>query len=150
VGITIDADAEDLRSAPRFLIIRVGGRRWALPLIRVRRVVPSVMVYPVPGSRPHCLGLAQVDGQATPVIDPRALKDGQGIANRGPGRTLVVRVDPGDGDILAVAVDEVVAVVDAADSRSRQEQSGLALRCVTVGGDDIEVLDLGVDLLRSE
>ncbi len=59
-----------------FLLVRSGGACYALPATQVRHVVRGLACHPVPGGRPHLLGLAQYAGE--PLADSRSPRDRRG------------------------------------------------------------------------
>jgi purine-binding chemotaxis protein CheW len=61
-----DAAADDVVE----LVVAVfSGRRWALPLTSVERVVPMVAVSPLPQSPLGVRGAVNVHGDVVPVLD---------------------------------------------------------------------------------
>ncbi len=100
-----------MSTTSRYLLVRTGGRRCALPLDVVRRVVRGLQIYPVPGSDQRLLGLAQFGGEPMAIVDLAALFDEVG-GRHGDGVTVVVgRRSGGDsGSVLGLAVDEVAEV----------------------------------------
>ncbi len=95
-GTGIDA------SGGRYLLVRVGEHECALPLARVRRVVRTLAVQPLPGAAPALLGVAGLRGRLVPVWSLRILLGyPPGEAPRWLARTT-------GEPALAVAFDELV------------------------------------------
>jgi purine-binding chemotaxis protein CheW len=92
------------------------GQRFGLPLSRVRRVIPSVSITPLPGAPAIVAGAINLRGQVIPVIDLRrrlglpersvALDDRFVIASTAR-RTLALVADAVPGVLPAAA--EIVA-----------------------------------------
>jgi purine-binding chemotaxis protein CheW len=62
----------DKAVAPRisqYLVFSVSGREMAISLAQVSEIVPFERVSNVPGTPPYLLGVAEVRGRWTPVID---------------------------------------------------------------------------------
>ncbi|MDH5526861.1 MAG: chemotaxis protein CheW [Nitrospirota bacterium] len=57
----------------RFLKARVGPENFALPILRVRRLVRNPEVMPLPGAPPHLLGMINLRGDLVTVYDLPAL-----------------------------------------------------------------------------
>jgi purine-binding chemotaxis protein CheW len=58
-----------LGSRGELVIFAAGGRRWALPLAAVERVVAMVAIEPLPGGPPGVRGAVDVHGEVLPVLD---------------------------------------------------------------------------------
>jgi purine-binding chemotaxis protein CheW len=54
------------------LLVRLGGRQYALPLASVDRVLPMAYVLSLPDHAEGLLGMLNLHGQVLPVIDPYA------------------------------------------------------------------------------
>ncbi|MBV8715802.1 MAG: chemotaxis protein CheW [Chloroflexi bacterium] len=54
------------------LLVRVGDRRYGLPLAAVERVLPIAAVLPMPDAGEHLLGMLNLHGSVLPVVDPHA------------------------------------------------------------------------------
>lgn len=57
----------------RFLHVSVGPERFALPILRVRRLVRNPEVVPLPGAPPHLLGMINLRGELVTVYDLPAM-----------------------------------------------------------------------------
>jgi chemotaxis signal transduction protein len=120
------------------LVVRVGGRRLAIPVESLRRIVRALQVFPLPGAEARFAGLAQLGGEPLPVMDLGVLV---GAAERtvAPNRLAVVVGIAGEAGehLLGLAVDEAVEVM-AASADDQPTASGR----VRVGGEEIEMFDL--------
>lgn len=102
-------------AGPQFLMVRTGGRRCALPLGMVRRVLRGLQVHPVPAGDRRLMGLAQFGGEPLAVVDLAAIV-GEVGSGHGAGLTVVLgrrRSDSG-ASLLGLSVDEVEEVATLA------------------------------------
>jgi purine-binding chemotaxis protein CheW len=60
-----------MREYSRVVVFRLAGRRYALPLVAVERIVRAVEVVPLPGAPLVVLGLIDMGGRVLPVINLR-------------------------------------------------------------------------------
>ena len=58
--------------AGALLLIKLGDRRYGLPLVSVERVLPMAFVAPLPNSGAGLLGMLNLHGQVLPVVDVHA------------------------------------------------------------------------------
>ncbi|MDQ1724890.1 MAG: purine-binding chemotaxis protein CheW [Frankiaceae bacterium] len=87
-------------------MFELGGRPFAVPLPAVREIVRMAGVESLPGMTPPMIGVLDLRGYPLPVMD---LRD-----EHASGRGDVLVLDGGaNGDPLGVAVDRVLAVLDA-------------------------------------
>lgn len=104
------------------VVFRVGEQRYALPLGAVERVFPMVAVAPLPQAPAVALGVINIHGRVTPVVDIRrrlgtppreyGLADHLLLA-RTPRRTLAMPVDEvlGVREVAQAAVTQPTAVL---------------------------------------
>jgi purine-binding chemotaxis protein CheW len=85
------------------LLVRAGGRLYALPIAHVVEVIRGLPVERIAGAPPHVSGLAVVRGSSVPVVDLGLLAGDRSAA----GRFVSLRV--GDRRV-ALAVDAVLGV----------------------------------------
>lgn len=103
--------------ARQFILFRVGGEGYALPLSRVQEIVRVTPMAPVPLAPACLLGLANLRGKVLPVVSMRrafAQEDGPASeANR-------VLVFDQDGVVTGLLVDQVstIVTVDPAEVES--------------------------------
>ena len=97
--------------ADLLLIVRLAGRRVALPAAGVEAVVELEGITPAPRAAPHVAGLSALRSRVLTVIDGLAsLELGEAPAE-GPLEAIVV---PSGGHTYAVLVEAVEDVVEAA------------------------------------
>jgi len=113
-------DSEHPEGKSHYLLVRSGGHRCAIPVGAAKLVTRAPKVYPLPGSEPRLLGLAQIAGEPVAVVDLHALLDPEGGTGGGHELTVIIR-EPGGGSSLGLAVDEAFGVVAVADKHPRQE-----------------------------
>lgn len=83
---------------------RIGNRRLASGFDQVLEILPLPQVTPVPGARPWLLGLANVRGNLSPVVDLKQFLEGERTVLHEGQRMLLVRQPGGD---VAVLIDEL-------------------------------------------
>ncbi len=89
-----------------YLTFVMGGRDLAAPLDQVREIIRAVGVQPLRGVRAPVTGLIELRGDPLPLVDLRAEPDMGGTGD-------VVVMVPGPEGPVGVAVDRVLAVVEA-------------------------------------
>lgn len=91
-----------------YVTCRVARQAFAFPLEQVREIVRMDRIEPLPGMAAPMAGVLMIRGLPLPVFDLR-----DAAASAGHGDVLVFEVD---GDQLGVAVDQVTAVLSAAET----------------------------------
>ena len=91
-----------------YLLIRVGGDRYGLPIEEVVEVVDNAKAETVPGAQQAVRGIARIRGQMVPVVHLGALLTGCSPPSECAHTVVVVRC--GDGRV-AFEVDDADAVV---------------------------------------
>ncbi|MCW2500050.1 MAG: CheW protein [Frankiales bacterium] len=86
----------------------LGDREYAAPLLSIREVVRLEGLADLPGMTPPLAGVLDLRGTALPVLDLRT-----GATAERRGDVLVLESTP--DHLVGVAVDRVIAVVDAAE-----------------------------------
>jgi chemotaxis signal transduction protein len=123
------------------LLVRVGERRFGLPLGCVERVLPMAEVLSLPGSGVGLLGMLNLHGQVLPVVDPHPPLGAVGPHIEVEHRLVLLK--GGHGRFL-VWVDEVIDVVsgiaDAASAVAAQQATPIIERVLRLGDDMIPVL----------
>lgn len=66
-----DADAASLEQTTRYLVFRVGKDLYGVSLGTVREVIALPEVTPVPSAPPYFLGVVNLRGQVTSIVDLR-------------------------------------------------------------------------------
>ena len=92
---------------PRYLLVEVGGQRFAWELAQVREIVPGRAVTRLPGAPAWVLGLINLRGAVLTVVD---LGGRFGLPSTGVGTVVVIEAD---GRMLGVRVDAVRSVATA-------------------------------------
>lgn len=87
----------------RWVGFDLAGQAYALPILRVREVLPAPVVEPVPGAPAEILGLINLRGRILTVID---LRQRLGLAPARGERYAVMVID-GGGEWLGLRVDAV-------------------------------------------
>lgn len=113
-------DSEHPDSNDHFLLVRSGGHRCAIPVKAANLVTRAPRVYPLHGSEPRLLGLAQIAGEPVAVVDLHALLDPVGGTAGSHELTVIIR-KPGGGSSLGLAVDEAFGVIAVSDQRPPKE-----------------------------
>ncbi|MGO4513428.1 chemotaxis protein CheW [Bradyrhizobium sp. 2TAF36] len=136
----------------RYLTFRSEERLYALPAGQVAEVIRITPLARVPQAPKSLLGLANLRGVVMPVASVRALLGRDETASTSTSRLIVL-----DGAApVAVAVDEVTALVTVAESEIRREDADLA----TLAGEELrgvfqssgkiaKILDIHALLTRS-
>jgi purine-binding chemotaxis protein CheW len=110
---------------PGYVMFRLGQQTFALSLDQVREIVRLSGLEKLPGMRPPMAGVIVLRGNPLPVLDVRAAG-----ASADDGDVLVMDVA---GDAVGVAVDQVLAVLSAAELPSAAEPPAKSLPSYVVG-----------------
>lgn len=94
-----------------FVAFVVAGERYALAAGRVERVLPMAAVSPLPKAPAIALGVLNIHGRVTPVLDTRR-RLGLAPGEYGPSTHLLVART--SRRVVALAVDEVLGVREVA------------------------------------
>jgi len=124
----------------RFLLVRTGALKCALPASDVVRVVRGLISHPVPGSEPRLLGLSQYGGEPLPVLDLHAVVEGIPSGTRHRSTVILGRGQRRDRPLLGLAVDEVLQVVSLASESVASDESGIVAER-TIEDDEVKILD---------
>jgi purine-binding chemotaxis protein CheW len=129
--------------AELLLIVRLAGRRVALPAREIEAVVELEGLTPVPGAPAHIAGLSALRSRVLTVIDSRA---SLGLAaDEGAGAEAIVV--PSGGHTYALLVEQIEDVIEAAgEAGPLQAPPGLgwdrvAQSVVEAGGDLLLLAD---------
>jgi purine-binding chemotaxis protein CheW len=96
--------------AELLLIVRLAGKRIALPAREIEAVVELEGLTPVPGAPAHVAGLSALRSRVLTVIDSRASLNLPGSAQLGTGEAIVVA---SGGHTYALLVEQIEDVVEA-------------------------------------
>ena len=98
----------DLAPDSAMLKFTVGGLNCALPLADVQEITAMVRVTPLPGARPHLLGVIDYHGTPCGVLDVRHLLNLPGAPIQPEQHLVVLRL--GD-ELLAIPCDRAETVL---------------------------------------
>lgn len=134
-----DTEAESLRA----LTVRAGDRWCALPLPRVRRVVRSLKLHPLPGADEEIAGLAEIDGEPLVILSLERLIE----APPGPAGELPVAliVEAGGGprsEVVGLLADEAGDIVGIPTAAIAGPPRGLVRGEARLERGVVKVLDL--------
>jgi chemotaxis signal transduction protein len=125
----------------RILVVRSGASRLAVPTEDVVRVVRDLTCYPVPGSGPHLLGLAQYGGEPLPVLDLQAMVEGAAPGGLRSATIILGRGRERTHSLVGLAVDEVLRVTDLAIVGSPGGNTGLVLGVAEIEGENMKIVN---------
>ena len=97
--------------AELLLIVRLAGRRVALPAREIEAVVELEGLTPVPGAPRHIAGLSALRSRVLTVIDSRASLGLAAEEGEGAAEAIVV---PSGGHTYALLVEQIEDVIEAA------------------------------------
>lgn len=103
--------APHLQTVAAFIVFMVSGTRYALETKFVLEVTRAGELLPVPGTRPHMLGLCSVRGEHLTAIDVSGWVGAR--MERGSAKSLFVVCGISQREFV-VAVDEIVGLLDLA------------------------------------
>lgn len=112
--IIIDPDADN-----RYIIFRVGGELFGIPLLDVREVVEPQPIKYIPNTNPFFLGVCNLRGQIVGVIDLR-IRFGLTVASEERPVLMVFEYSKG---AIAVMIDKIESVSTLPESDIEQNQS---------------------------
>lgn len=102
-------------SAREFVTMSVAGQHFGVPVLRVRDVLDTPVIYAVPLAPPEICGSINLRGRIVTAVD---LRTRLGLARRPPSaRCMCVIVEAAAGEPYALLVDEIgdVMSMSAAD-----------------------------------
>jgi len=148
--MTMDQEVSRTEGVHRYLLVRSGGTRWALPADQVRRVVRNLPCHPVPGGQPHLVGLAQYAGEPLAVLDLHNLVGGGTLRSDHRATVILDRRNERSGSVLGLAIDEAQRVVTVAHPPQPDSEDALVQGTITIDGDAVNVLDTACLFSHSE
>jgi purine-binding chemotaxis protein CheW len=80
---------QDLQGAGKYLAFWLGKEEFAVPVGRIREIIPWQEITPVPQAAIYVLGVINLRGKVVPVMDLR-LRLGMASQDRGPRACIVV------------------------------------------------------------
>ena len=102
-------DRNESRSLTRWLLVRIGERRFAMPAERVRAVLPWRPASSLPLARETLAGITLFRGRVLPLVDPRPALGIAGLASEDHGPIVVLGIAGGFG----ILVSEVLGMTRA-------------------------------------
>lgn len=127
----------------RCLLLQTGQVRCAIPIGQIRQVLRAAALYPLPGSSPELLGLAEVGGEPTPVLDlARLIQAPPGGIPAFPVHVVADIGTPERRERVALAADAALTITVIAPSEVAGPAAGLVQGEVMAGGHPTRLLDL--------
>jgi chemotaxis signal transduction protein len=106
--------------------------------------VRGLTCHPVPGGRPHLLGLAQYGGEPLAVLDILALVSG-GAPRANNRATVILGSEPrGARTVLGLAVDEALRVASVPEIPDSRPGDGLVRGTVSLQDRQVKILNTSV------
>ncbi len=135
--------AEEAQLAREFLVLRLAGTSYAVPVERVREIVRLRPITPVPRVPPSLVGVISLRGEVVEVVD---LRRRLGLESPAPCRAArIVVVNGEDGRTSGLLVDGVSSVLRTTEEAMRHDAPGdpgsVAALCVREG-ELVSILDL--------
>lgn len=127
----------------RFLLVMAGDHVCALPLERVRRIVPALKVHPLPATDPRLLGLAEYDGEPLPVFDLGALVQAPVSGTAEYPITVVAWAGPSDElEAVGLTADRALGLAEHSGDEIVGRDAGFVRGEVGMSGRLVQLLDL--------
>jgi chemotaxis signal transduction protein len=141
-----------IETAARYTICQAGSQRVAIAVDHVLEVRPGRRYAALPGMAAFVRGVANVQGEAIPVLELAGLLGVEGEGNPNWERLLLVK-PPGQGQTVGIVVDRVLDLnlltgVGQTDGEVEGELAGYLTEVCEFEGEPVRVLDVG-GLLRS-
>jgi twitching motility protein PilI len=112
----------------RELGVLLGGRRWLLDLTQISEIVPLQATTAVPLTQDWYLGLTNMRGHLTGVID-LARYLGQGVGDSAPAERRLISFAPGLGFNCALQVERVLGLRKLAEMQQAPVADGAPAWC---------------------
>jgi purine-binding chemotaxis protein CheW len=97
--------------AGEYLAFRLGGERFALPILTVQEIIGRLPITPVPGAASAMRGVINLRGKVIPVMDLRARLGMSPLEEKAHTVIIVVQaVIAGAGVTVGLQVDEALEV----------------------------------------
>ena len=133
--------AVDNTNAESYVLVQIGGRRFAMPAATVSELAPPVRLHQFPQSSPLVAGVIVRRGRIVPVYDVGLILAGK----NSPAHRfyLVAARDFGSArETSAIPVDGECELVTAPMQESDATGPKYILGTLTIGAESIQVLDL--------
>ena len=102
------ASGQPAGAPERMVLFVVGEHRFAVPIGRIREIIPARPYTPLPGSGPHVCGLINLRGRIVTVMDLGARLN-LPPATSNPEHSIVIVEHR--GKVVGMAVEEVARIV---------------------------------------
>jgi len=130
-------------SAGTHLLVRAGEYVCALPLLKVRRVVRALPVFPLPGASPALKGLSEFGGEPLPILDlGRLVRAPQGANPPYPVTVVVWAGPPDHRELLGLAADAALELAPLPAGGIVGGDGALIAGEAVIGGRPVRVLNL--------
>jgi purine-binding chemotaxis protein CheW len=107
--VSVGADAGEASAAlERMVLFVVGEHRFAVPIARIREIIPARPYTPLPGSGAYVCGLINLRGRIVTVMDLGARLDLPPAARLADHSIVIVEHR---GKLVGMAVEEVARIV---------------------------------------
>ena len=93
------------------LVFSIGKEYYAMDVLMVREVVEMIQITPIPRTPPHILGIINLRGEVTNVIDFARVLGTSPLIDRELQKIIVLPSHQTNGEQLSVIVDNVYSVV---------------------------------------
>jgi chemotaxis signal transduction protein len=121
------------------LIVRLSGRRFAIPVAAIGRILPMAALTPLPGAPRGIAGVLSLHGTALPVVDPRPRLGADPVSPQ-PGQHLVT-IEARTRYLLWIdRAEEILVAPTAVISDVLGDAPLVAPRLARVGQDHLPVL----------
>jgi chemotaxis signal transduction protein len=125
-----------------FAVALIGGRRFALAMAAIERILRMAALTPLPAAPAHVAGLLNLQGAALPVVDPRPLL-GLPRSRPRPDQQLVVLSGAPRHALWVDRVEQIVsAVPSTVDDATADAPLAVAPAAILVGAELIPVLSV--------
>ena len=92
------------------IVFSMGEEHYAMDVTMVREVVEMVPITPLPGTPPHMLGIINLRGEVTHVIDFSRVLGKNSRVERNLQKIIVLPLDQTGGEHISIIVDSVQSV----------------------------------------
>lgn len=110
-------------SVQRFLTFSLGSEEYAVPLLSVKEVIGVPEITPVPYTPSHFLGITNLRGQVTSVIDLRLKFKMKKPENTGETAVIIADLAPLSIGLVVDSINSVLAVQESQVSPSPRIES---------------------------
>lgn len=135
-------NAAEATTASSFVVLQVGGSRFALPSDAVVELAPPVRLHKFPHTTPLLAGVILRRGRIVPVYDAAAVLIGRSsLAQR--FYLIARRSADSTSDFAAIPVNGECELVTGEVLASKPDRPGWITGTLAIGDESVEVLDFG-------